>query len=176
MNEFWKKINLALNKIMPYVLVILLVLIILEFSIKIQNQLVLLAFEFLDTIIIELFILDLIFLYIKSKDIRFFFKHYWLDIIAVLPFGLIFRVADNFFRIGIEAERLVVGQRIIHEVSKSEKLLKLVSEAGKEIRLLRFIPKSIEWIRNTNIYAKLHDYFYYNKSQYEHIGKYEYKK
>lgn len=176
MNDFWKRINLGINKIMPYTLILLLVLIILEISIKNPNEYLILLFEFLDTIIVEIFIIDLIFLYIKSKNIRFFFTNYWLDILAVFPFGLVFRFAENFFLIGIEAERLLVGQKVLHEISRSEKLLKFISETSKEIRLLRFIPKSIEWIRNTNPYVKLHDYFFYNKSQYEHVGEYKYKK
>lgn len=176
MNDFWKRINLAINKIMPYTLILLLILIILELSIKHPSDYLLLTFEFLDIIIVEVFVIDLIFLYIKSKDIRFFFRNYWLDILAVFPFGLVFRFAEQFFLIGAEAERLLVGQKVLHEFSRSEKLLKFISEISKEIRLLRFIPKSIEWIRTTNIYAKLHDYFFYNKSQYEHVGKYSYKK
>jgi voltage-gated potassium channel len=174
MNEFWVRINKAVNKLMPYALILLLILIILELSIKTHNEYVVLLFEFLDMLIVEIFVIDLIFLYIKSKNIRFFFTNYWLDILAVFPFGLVFRFAESFFRIGLEAERLVIGQGVIHEIAKSEKLLKFVTEASKEIRLLRFIPKSIEYIKNTNIYAKLHDYFFYNKSQYEHTGKYSY--
>lgn len=176
MNDFFKRINLAVNKMLPYALIILFVLILFEIFLHTENHTILFIFEFLDTLIIELFVIDLIFLYIKSKNIRFFFTNYWLDILAVFPFGLVFRVAENFFLIGIEAERLIVGQKVLHEVSRSEKLLKFVSEASKEIRLLRFIPKSIEWIKTTNAYSQLYDYFYYNKAKYEHTGKYIYKK
>lgn len=178
MNKFFKKINKAINKLMPFALVLLLILIILEIFLPeniLHNNSVKLAFEFIDIIIVEIFVIDLIFLYVKSKDIRFFFKNYWLDIIAVFPFGLVFRVAERFFMIGLEAERLLIGQKVLHEVSRSEKLLKFITELSKEIRLLRFIPKTIDWIKNTNIYAKLHDYFFYNKTEYE-IDKYNYKK
>jgi len=176
MNKFFKKIKLAVNKMMPFALIILFFLIVLELTLHPKDHTIKFIFEFLDAVVIELFVIDLIYSYIGSKDIRFFFKNYWLDIIAVLPFGLIFRFAESFFLIGIEAERMLIGQKMLHEVTQSEKMLKFVSELSKEVRLLRFIPRTIDWVKNTNLYSKLHDYFYYNETRYETSGKYNYKK
>lgn len=175
MNEFFKKIKIAVNKLMPYALILLFILIVLELTLHTKNHTIEFLFKFLDTLVIELFIVDLIYSYIGSKDIRFFFKNYWLDIIAVLPFGLIFKFAESFFLIGIEAERMLIGQKVLHEVTQSEKMLKFVSELSKEVRLLRFIPRTIDWIKTSNLYSKLHDYFFYNKTKYEPVGKYNYK-
>jgi len=111
--------------------------------------------EVIDIIIIAVFATDLVFKYQRTRNIKKFLKRYWLDIIAIFPFFLIFRVAEeaglvaSFFR-----ETISPGQKILHEglevqegaskiVSGLEKEgAKIASQVGKVSRtekLMRFI-------------------------------------
>ncbi len=47
---------------------------------------------FLDYVIIGIFAIDLVVLYNKQKNLKLFFQKNWLDMIAVIPFGTVFRL------------------------------------------------------------------------------------
>ena len=79
MEEFWKKVEQINSKIIPYALVVLLVIIIYELFFHLENERIDLAVKVVDGIVIAIFVVDLIFLAIHSKNTRFFFKNYWLD-------------------------------------------------------------------------------------------------
>ncbi len=171
---------------MPYILLALLILLGIDLFFKTHNENVKIILEILDSAIIIIFIFDLILLFKESKDIRFFFKNYWLDIIAVLPFGLIFRTADSVLKIGLEVEKIVAGQKVVHELVKGEDLIKFFSRLLEKIKIFeflgkftkgfRFIPKTIKYIKKTDSFAKLHDIFYYNKLDYELPEKFRFKR
>lgn len=70
-------------------------------------------------IIAVIFIVDLIVLYNRAKDLKAFFKTGWLDIIAAIPFGAVFQLAKTF--------RFI---KILKVVSKTQKVSK-VAHASK---------------------------------------------
>jgi len=182
MNNFFKKVNKIVNKVLPYTLILLLIIIIAEMFFDIQNENIILAIKISDGFIIAVFVLDLAFLYYKSKNLIFFFKNYWLDILAVLPLGLMFRVGENIFKIGAEAEKIFIGQRVLHEVAQAEKLIKFTSklEEGAKIfrfleefaKVFRFIPKTIDYIKGTDLFTKLYYSYRDEKTNYDGIRKY----
>lgn len=181
-NPILRGINKIVDKIMPYTLILLIIIIVVDLFLNVTNTKVLFIIEILDYTVITIFVIDLFFLFIKSRDIIFFFKNYWLDIIAVFPFGLLFRTADNVLRIGSEAEKIFVGQKVLHEVAYAEKFVKFASkfeEASKIVRFLeefakffRFIPKSINYIKRHELFLLLSDYFTTRKKNYGTMGKY----
>ena len=90
------KLEIFVDKLIPYLL-LLLVLVIIgeifynEFMLK-YNTIV----QILDWFIIFVFVIDLIFKYNRTKDIPKFFRASWIEIIAVFPFFLIFRLFEGF--------------------------------------------------------------------------------
>lgn len=52
------------------------------------------AIYVIDQIIIAFFVVDLYFSFFKKKTFIGFLKHYFLDILAVAPFGLVFRLTE----------------------------------------------------------------------------------
>ena len=122
--------------------------------------------EIADYFIILGFILDLIFKYLRIKNIPKFLKSSWLEIIAIFPFFLVFRLFESaalFFsgagetassaqkavHIGIGVEKEVVevireGSKITEEVSKvsrAERFTKFLRPIARSIRLLKFVDK-----------------------------------
>ena len=47
---------------------------------------------FFDYLVLAVFVVDLFVLYNKQKNIKLFFTKNWLDIVAVIPFGTVFRL------------------------------------------------------------------------------------
>lgn len=173
MKKFFIKVNKVTDKIMPYALVLLIIVIILEFVVHIENHTVHLIVKIADYIIIGIFVIDLISIYFLSPNLKYFFKNSWLDILAVMPFGLFFRLGRSIVRIGQATERIALGQGILHGILKSEKLVVFLARFEKFAKFFRFISKGIKKIKNSSFFAKLHDHFYYTKSQFEHkwLGK-----
>ncbi len=141
------KIDRFVDAAIPYLLVLLAVLIILEFSD--------IAKDYHDTIIkidyliIAFFVVDLCFKWHHTRNVSKFIKLYWIDIIAVFPFYTLFRVYY------IAAELLTAGeqtQKILHEavLLREAKVLREAESAArfaKQGRLVRLLARGLRVLR-----------------------------
>ena len=146
MNSFWEKVEHYNAKLIPPALIILLGIIIYELFLHVENHAVELMVKIADAMVIAVFVVDLIFLAKKAKSAKFFFRNYWLDILAVFPFVLFFRVLESAYRVAIATERLTLGQAILHETVEASKSAKALAKSGKIVRIgariLRIVTKS----------------------------------
>ena len=138
------------DSIIPFLLVLLGIMIILE------NPLLTLVhlenyepwITLIDYVIVAFFVIDLIFKWFKVKGILSFLKMYWLDIIAVFPFFLIFRLyirLSTLVRIGAEIRE---AQQVVHEaVLIREAHLIREAEIAKELRLLKEMRPVLRVVR-----------------------------
>jgi hypothetical protein len=89
----------------------------------------------LDYVVVGIFMVDLIFKYQRSKKFGTFLKESWLDIVAVFPFFLLFRLLGPLLFIGDLSKEAKEIQLIFHEsleLSKSgSKIVKEAEIAGK---------------------------------------------
>src|SRR3989338_3885057 len=94
-----------------------------------------------DYFIISLFVVDLVFKWRHTHNLKKFFKYYWLDIIAVFPFYLITRTYLGFLQLIGGAEL----QEVLHTIAglRQSQILKEV----KVIRTLRGIKLGQRIIR-----------------------------
>ena len=150
MHPLFEKIEKYNRKLIPVALIILLAVIIAELFLHIENTTARLALKIADGVIIAIFIVDLIFLALRSKDTRFFFRNYWLDILAVFPFAIVFNVIEQVYRSITAAERLVLGQALFHEGFEAEKLLKEGAKETKLVRVIRAVPRGLRFISKSH--------------------------
>ncbi|MBI2573734.1 hypothetical protein HYV86_07750 [Candidatus Woesearchaeota archaeon] len=157
MNPFWEKVEQKNAKLIPYAIVVLAAIIIYEVFFHIENHTLNFAVEIIDGIIIAIFVIDLIFLAIRAKSTAYFFKNYWLDILAVLPLGLMFRGIGFLFG-GIQATRgVILGQDLLHEglearkeialVAREEKIVEAATKAGRGTRIFARIARVLSKTR-----------------------------
>jgi len=109
-----EKIEKFVNKAIPYVLIFLAVLIILEnpFWTLVHLENYEPYVTILDFIIIGFFVVELYFKWIRTKNLKKFVKLYWIEILAVFPIYLISRVfilTSEILRTGEEV------QKVLHE-------------------------------------------------------------
>ena len=146
MEKFWEKVEHYNAKLIAPALIVLLGIIIAELFFHIENPTLKLILKIADALVIAVFIIDLLFLAHKARSMKFFFKSYWLDIIAVFPFVIFFNLLESVYRIAIVAERLTLGQAILHETVEASKSAKVFAKSGKIVRigarLLRVVTKS----------------------------------
>ena len=151
MKPWLHKVEFITDKIIPYLVFILLILIIGEFthySLIQENEKTVVI---IDYFIVSIFIIDLSFKYYRIRNAKTFFKKYWLDLIAVFPFFLVFRVV----------EELVILFRISAELGESQKILHILTEAGRisrelteEERVLREIQEATR-LERTGLIARI---------------------
>ena len=149
MNQFWETVEKVNSKLIPPALILLLGVIIFELFLHVENHTIELIVEIADYFIIAVFVIDLIFLAIKAKSTKFFFKSYWLDILAIFPFIIFSKFIGGVFKLFATTE-VVVGQAILHEsleVSKVAVRAERFAKVGRMTRLgaraVRLISKSI---------------------------------
>jgi hypothetical protein len=142
MKKWMHKVEVVVDKLIPPMLVILLFLIIVELFFEEFAH----HYEFwiilLDYIVIGVFVVDVIFKYIRIKPFKQFLKKSWLDIIAIFPFAIMFRLVEGFFELFAVSEIVKEGQSVLHEAAHLEKeagkIVKEVERAGKAARTTRF--------------------------------------
>lgn len=146
MKGFLEKVEHYNSKLIPYALVLLLGIIIFELFVHVENHTIELMVKIADALVIAVFVVDLIFLAHKAKSAKYFFKNYWLDILAVFPFVLFFKLAESAYRVALATERLTLGQAILHETVEASKSTKILAKSGKVVRIgariLRAVTKS----------------------------------
>ena len=156
MHPFWEKVEHYNAKLIAPALVVLLGIIIYELFFHVENPIVQLIFKVADTLVITIFVIDLIFLAHKAKSVKFFFKKHWLDVIAVFPFVIFFNVINSFYRAVIATERIVLGQAILHETVEATRGAKILAEGGKLARFIRIIARVLRVITKSRLFTKVH--------------------
>ncbi|RMD57472.1 hypothetical protein D6825_03950 [Candidatus Woesearchaeota archaeon] len=145
--KWLESVEWFVDRSVPFLLVILTFLIIFgftEYADKYHDQIII-----LDNIIIAFFVVDLLFKYNHSKSLVRFFKVYWIDIIAVFPFYLIFRL---YFVVKEAAFATEQAQKVLHEAAlvRETRLIKesrLVAELSKEGKLARAFLRGLRLLR-----------------------------
>lgn len=159
MHPALKKIEHLTDRVIPYLLVLLGVILTLEFGFKAKAEEYYTYIVVADIIIISFFSIDLIFKYNRVREFKPFIKKYWIDIIAVFPFFLLFRVVEEvllFFRI---SEEVSAGQKFLHlgveaeKIVEEEKALSELSALQKESRIFKEIEAGTQLSR-TRMFAR----------------------
>ncbi len=154
MHNTLKKIEKAVDRAIPFLVVVLAIIIVLQFVIDLEYYEPWITY--VDYLIVAFFVIDLIFKWFKIKNVLKFLKFYWVDIIAVFPLYLLFRVyssATAFLKIG---EEISESQKIAHEVVlvretklfREGRLLRALSRESRPlIRGLQFFQRSLRVLR-----------------------------
>ena len=175
--KIWKTTEHIVDKSIPWLVLLLGGIIVSEFTMDLHHYET--YINAIDTFIIVMFVLDLIFKYQHVQGWKFV-KSYWLDILAVFPFYLFFRVfseAANVLHVG---ELFAEGQTLVHEsleiekegsriAKELEKVGKITREAelakaSKFTRILRTIQRSPRLLK-----AKV--FFQWEKYKKRHLKK-----
>jgi len=155
------KIEVIVDKVIPLLLLILLFIIIGEVAFPHFIEKYHKSVMVIDWIIVVVFILDLIFKYLRMRNFPKFLRASWLEIIAIFPFFLVFRFLEGFaifeagetisksqkfLHIGAEVGKevggaLEEGARITQEVSRSERAVRILQPIG---RFFKFGSKDVQ--------------------------------
>lgn len=156
MHPFLEKVEHYNVKLITPALIILFGIIIYELFLHVENHTVELVIKIADTSIITIFIIDLIFLAHKAKSVTFFFKKYWLDVIAVFPFVLFFNLVSSIYRIAIATERILLGQALLHETVEATRGAKILAEGGKFARFIKIFARILRVVTKSRLFTKAH--------------------
>ena len=155
--KWYEPIEKVVKKLILPLIVILLFLIIGEIFFYHELEPYHFYIQILDFIIVFVFILDLLFTYLKIRKFWPFLKKSWLDIIAVFPFFLVFRAFERMYLLFRIPEELKEGQMILHEglevekkasrfvketrIARSEKFLRFIRPGARSLRLAKGIKE-----------------------------------
>lgn len=158
MHQIFEKVEKINNKLIIPAVILLFFIIIFELFVHTENHAIELAVEVADYFVITVFVIDLIFLFHKAKTTKFFFKNYWLDILAVFPFNLMFKALGEVAKIFSSLDGLVIGQAIFHEtveVSKATAKVEEVAKVGERLGKAERVAKVAEQMGKAGRYVRL---------------------
>lgn len=150
MKKWLHHIEIIVDKLIPFLLLILLLIIIgeltfHEFMLKYYTLV-----QILDWIIIFVFVIDLIFKYNRIRDLPKFLKASWLEILAVFPFFLVFRFFEGFLGLFGIGETVTRTQQVVHVIEGGETIIKEGGRAERFARFLRPLSRSIRFFKLSN--------------------------
>ncbi len=148
----WENIEYYNEHLIPIAVIALLIIIVVELFFEIHSHTIEQIIHIADYFVIAVFIIDLIFIFRRCRGLKFFFKHYWLDIIAVFPFIFIFRAFGSLFRLVLASEFLF-GQTVLHETLELRKL-SYATKAQKAGRFARMIARVIRVVTKTRFFKR----------------------
>ncbi len=160
MNPFWEKVEEVNRKLILPAIVLLLFIIIYEIFFHGENHTVNFIVKILDGLVIAVFVIDLVFLGRKAKSTKFFFRNYWLDILAVFPFGLLFNLMEQIYRVLAGVERFVVGQAIVHEGLEVRKEVRFLARSERFGKFFRIGGRLLRVITKTRLFSRFHRWKY----------------
>tara|TARA_Y100000310_G_C20245069_1_gene606417 strand:- start:75 stop:647 length:573 start_codon:yes stop_codon:yes gene_type:complete len=154
MNKFWEKVEHYNARLIPLAIVALLAIIIIELFFKEFAHHHHTAVAIADGFVIAIFVVDLTFLAIKAKSTKFFFKNYWLDIFAIFPFNIFFNTVTKLYRTVLAAEKLIIGQAILHEGLEARKGISAAARGGRIARGIRIVARSIRVVTKSRLFTE----------------------
>jgi len=144
MKRWMHKAELLIDKIIPYLLVLLFFVIIGEIFFAHEIEPYRVFVSVLDGFIIFIFVIDLSFKYVRIRNFPKFFRSYWLEIIAIFPAFLILRVMEEFViivkleeSIGISQDVIEVGERTIPRTSRLRYFSRFIRPLARFPRFLK---------------------------------------
>jgi cytochrome c biogenesis factor len=136
------------DHVIPYLVVLLAVVLVLENPFWTLVHLSELEpwISVFDGAVVFFFVVDLVFKWFKTRNVRKFFQLYWLDLLAVFPFYLAFRAYAEVaavFRVGEELSE--TGQKLAHEtvLLREARMFREAEELAKEARFARTTGREI---------------------------------
>jgi len=183
--KWYSWLELIVDRLVPYAVIALLFIIIADFFFTEIAEQYHLYLSILDYGVLTIFILDLIFKYLRIRNIPNFLKTCWLDIIAIFPFFIIFRVFESLLVFTELPKEIREFQLIVHAGSgvseESAKIIREAEEAGKIsrvkaiIRMFRGIENSPRIVKALSFYeqpvGKHHLHEIKGEKQYKKIKK-----
>ncbi len=141
MQKRFHKLEKFIDKLIPYMVFLLLGVIIVTFFFKefahhYEHQI-----EILDHIIIGTFVIDLLFKFIRVRKIKPFIKNYWLDIIVVFPFYLFIRAIEEIYLILKISDTVKETQSLAHLGLEAKEITAIEKETTKLVREAEKVSK-----------------------------------
>ena len=148
-------IEVFVDKIIPYLVLLLLLIIIGEFAFQELTEHYRNYVNTADYIILSFFAVDLCFKFYRVRNVKLFFKKYWLEVIAVFPFVLVFRLFEEIFILFRFTAPIEEGQKRVHTVTEAakigeeQKIIRELSALEKETRVFRSIEEGTKLSRTS---------------------------
>jgi hypothetical protein len=162
------KVEVLVDRLVPWVLIALLAAIVGELFFSSQYEALHTIADYIDWLVLIVFSADLSFKYNRVRNLKRFVRSHWLEIIATLPLFLIFRIFE-IFRISEVVER---GQIVAHEASAAGKLEREVSLITKEVTRAGKLSRTARMIRFLRIGSRFPRFLkaipFYEQPTYEH--------
>ena len=162
--KWYSFLEICIDRAVPFAVIGLLIILVLEFFFAEIAETYPTVISITDYTIVGIFIADLFFKYLRIKKFKNFLKECWLDIIAIFPFFLIFRVFESILIFAELPKELRQAQLLLHEgLALSEGSSKLIQEAeaaGKIsrvktiIRMFRGLEDSPKMIKVLSFYEQ----------------------
>ena len=131
------KLDRFIQYLIPPSLILLLIVTIIELFYG-ASKAMMIFIDIFDIYVITIFAIDLRYRWLETPKFKPYVKKHFLDIIATIPFNLIF--------LGIEGLALIKAVRGIRIISRAAKALKF-ARYGKLLRLFRFATRIPRFIR-----------------------------
>lgn len=160
MKPWLHKVERIVDTSIPYLLVILFFVIIGEIFFQNEIKPYGIFVGIVDNFIILIFVLDLIFKYMRIRNFPNFFRKYWLEIIAAFPAFLILRLFERFIPVASLGETVQASLHETIQIEREGKLLaREIESMEKEASRLRYFSRFLRPIARVPRFLKAFSFY-----------------
>jgi len=181
MKPWAEKIEIITEKLIPWMLLLLIAILVLEFGFRdfVHDYHLDPWLLWGDYLVIFVFSVDLGFKYVRIKPFKRFLIKSWLDILVVFPFVLFFRLIELFVGALAASEILKTIQSGLHTVIEVERETVMVAQEAEKLGKLQRFQKFLRgarFIRFVRIFARMPRFakaflVYYNPRKYGRVAR-----
>tara|TARA_Y100000310_G_scaffold343908_1_gene453843 strand:- start:1601 stop:2134 length:534 start_codon:yes stop_codon:yes gene_type:complete len=151
MHKFWEKVEHWNAKLITPAILALIYIITVELFFHHYAEEHHTHIAILSAFVLIVFIIDVIFLYIKSENWKDFLKKYWLDVVAIFPFSFAIQGVSKVSSLVLRAGTLALGQEIVHTGLEARKGISAAARTGRIARIIRIIARSLRIVTKTRL-------------------------
>lgn len=155
-SHFWEKVEHYNARLIPFAIIILLFIVIVELFFKEFAEHYHQPLFVLDNVVIAIFVVDLIFLAIHARSVKFFFKNYWLDLLAVVPFALLFTLFNRIYFTFVAVREISTGQGLLHETLEARKAAIALAKGDRIAKSVRLSTRVLRLMVKSRLFTQVH--------------------
>ena len=145
------KIEAIVDGLIPPVLAALVIVIVAELFFSVQFDHYRNYADLFDGFVVVIFAADLGFKYARVRKMRSFVRKYWLEIVATIPFFLVFRLLE-LLRV---PEFIEAGQRLAHEIPVAENVEREAAAIADEIAKTGEVSRTARMLRTFKVFGRM---------------------
>ena len=144
MSRYVNKVHKVTDFLLPWALIMLLMVLFIDLFFNDFYYRYEIYFLILNYSSLSIFVLDLLFKFHRAKTTKIFFKKNWLDVLATLPFFLVFRIFEALNALLVIVDIGTISQEAVGIAREAQREGRIIIRSARLVNFRKFLKDAIQ--------------------------------